>query len=122
MLVLSEYPAQIEDAINAIGRIEAELAHIKAAMDLIKAEVDRAIAFEQSDLTPFQQKAEREHRLGKNPNYYNLVYQLNESECGRTRAIAALERLKLEFIVAELEQRRQIAALMAGQESHLRLA
>lgn len=114
---LSEYPAAIAQAAEAVNSWDQRIAQLRQELSRLEGNADMIVAFEESLKNENQRKARRFEILQVNPDYQQLLDKLIQFTTEKSNKLAALERLRNQFSVAKLEVRWAIAEKLIGLEA-----
>jgi hypothetical protein len=114
---LSQYPAAIAQASQAVNDLDAQVAAVQLLINRIEGNADKIAAFESDLKNDSQRKARRFEVLQINLEYQMALDKLIHVSAERGNAIAHLEYLRNQFSVAKLEARLAIARQLSGTEA-----
>jgi len=114
---LSQYPAAIAQASQAVNDLDAQVAAVQLLINRIEGNADKIAAFESDLKNDSQRKARRFEVLQINLEYQMALDKLIHVNAERGNAIAHLEYLRNQFSVAKLEARLAIARQLSGTEA-----
>jgi hypothetical protein len=114
---LSQYPAAIAQAAQAVNEIDKQLAAVQLLINRIEGNADKTAAFESDLKNDNQRKARRFEFLQVNLEYQQALNTLMRLNAERANAVANLEYLRNQFSVAKLETRLALARQLTGTEA-----
>ncbi|HBB30431.1 MAG TPA: hypothetical protein DDZ80_22470 [Cyanobacteria bacterium UBA8803] len=113
---LSQYPAAIAQATQAVNELDAQISAVHMTIDRLETNVDRKVAFESDLKNDSQRKARRFELLEVNLEYQHALNTLMRLTAQKANAVTHLEYLRNQFSVAKLEARLAIARQLGGSE------
>ena len=114
---LSEYPAAIAQAAQAVNAGDQRIAQLRQELARLEGKADMIVAFEESLKNENQRKARRFEILQVDQDYQQRQDQLIRLTADKANQLAELERLRNQFSVAKLEVRWAIAEKLIGLEA-----
>ncbi|MDJ0705858.1 MAG: hypothetical protein QNJ46_21535 [Leptolyngbyaceae cyanobacterium MO_188.B28] len=114
---LSEYPAAIAQAAQAVNVGDQKIAHLRQDLARLEGKADMIVAFEEGLKNENQRKARRFEILQVDQQYQQRQDQLIQLTAEKANKLAELERLRNQFSVAKLEVRWAIAEKLIGLEA-----
>ena len=114
---LSEYPAAIAQAAQAVNSSDYRIAQLRQDLARLEGKADLIVAFEESLKNENQRKARRFEILQIDQDYQQRQNELLQLTTEKSNQLAALERLRNQFSVAKLEVRWAIAEKLIGLEA-----
>jgi hypothetical protein len=115
---LNQYPAAIAQAAQAVNEIDHRIAAVKVHISKLDGNAEMVVAFDMGLKNDNQRKARRFEVLQINPEFDQATKSLNRLTTDRANAMAMLEQLRNEFVVAKLTAQTTIAEKLVGTEFH----
>lgn len=106
---LSQYPATIATAANAVIEIEQRIAEHRDALNAIELEIELVVQFDVDLKNEAQRKARKAEVLADHDEHAIKVRQIARASHDRAIAVIVLEQRRNEFSVAKIEARSRIA-------------
>ncbi|AFZ14070.1 hypothetical protein Cri9333_3238 [Crinalium epipsammum PCC 9333] len=114
---LSQYPAAIAQAAQAVNELDSQLAAVQLQINRIENNADKISAFEPHLKNDNQRKARRFEVLQVSLEYQQAINTMMRLTAEKANAMTHLEYLRNQFSVAKLEVRSAIARQLSGTDA-----
>ncbi|MBD2092989.1 hypothetical protein H6F67_24380 [Microcoleus sp. FACHB-1515] len=114
---LSQYPALIDQAAQAVNDLDRQILDLRQDIAALEGKAEVIVAFESTLKNDNQRKARRFEILQENDEYQQLLGKLVMLTSQKSNGLSHLEYLRNQFSVAKLEARWAIAEKLVGLES-----
>jgi hypothetical protein len=111
---LSQYPAAIAQAAQAVNELDSQLAAVQLQINRLENNADKISAFEPHLKNDNQRKARRFEVLQVSLEYQQAINTMMRLTAEKANALTHLEYLRNQFSVAKLEVRQAIARQLSG--------
>jgi hypothetical protein len=116
--ILSQYPAAIAQAAQAVNEIDHRINEIKLHLNKMDGNAEMVVAFDVTLKNDNQRKARRFEVLQANPEFEKATKTNNRLTTDRANAMAMLEQLRNEFHVGKLEAQTAMTDKLVGTDLH----
>jgi chromosome segregation ATPase len=114
---LSQYPAAIAQAAQAVNELDSQLAAVQLQINRLENNADKISAFEPHLKNDNQRKARRFEVLQVSLEYQQAINTMMRLTAEKANALTHLEYLRNQFSVAKLEVRQAIARQLSGTDA-----